>query len=117
MICAASVAILKIYKSELAFPVAAVASAALLGTAVASALPIAEYARELSAEAGFDVYFTAVMKALGIGILAEAASSVCRDGGQPTLAARVEFCAKVLILLTALPIIKQIVLMALEVVK
>lgn len=117
VICAAAIAILKVYKSELVFPVAAVASVSLLGSALSAAIPVAEYAKSISDASGFSVYFYAIMKALGVGIIAETASSVCRDCGQPTLASRVEFAAKILILLISLPMIKQIVEMALEVVK
>jgi len=117
IISAAAVAIVKIYRPEYVFPMAAVSSTALLGAALTAALPVAEYASTISSAAGFGAYFGAIMKALGIGLVAELAASVCRDSGQATLASRVEFFAKVLMMTVALPIIKQIIDAALEVVK
>lgn len=112
-----SIGVLKIYKSEFVLPVGVVASLVLLGAALTMIAPIYDYIDGLSAKTGFSTYFSAIMKALGIGILADAAASHCRDAGQASLASKVEFSAKILILSLALPIIKQICEMAFEVVK
>lgn len=112
-----SMGVLKIYKSELVLPVGVVASVVLLGAALTVILPVYGYLDELSAKTGFATYFSAIMKALGIGIVADAAASHCRDAGQASLASKVEFCAKILILSLALPIIKQICDAAFEVVR
>jgi len=61
-------------------------------------------------------HFVMIMKALGIGIIAETTSTVCRDNGASSIASKVEFGAKLLILSLSLPIVKEIVSMALEVI-
>jgi len=117
LVAAFAVGILKIYKSDLVVPVTVLASVVLLGAAVAMMIPVTDYMKEISASAGFSAYFKAILKALGISIIADSAASVCRDGGQASVASKVEFAAKIMILSLALPIIKEIVDMALEVVK
>lgn len=117
LIAAFSIGILKIYKSEFVLPVSVVASVVIFGAALGLIAPISDYLGELSSIGGFSIYFSAIMKALGIGIVADTAASHCRDVGQASLASKVEFAAKILILSLALPIIKEICAAALEVVK
>ena len=117
LVAAFSIGVLKIYKSEFVLPVGVVASLVLLGAALSMMTPVVSYIDGLSEKTGFASYFSAIMKALGIGILADTAASHCRDVGQASLASKVEFCAKILILSLALPIIKQICEAAFEVVK
>ena len=117
LISAVAVGILKIYKSELAVTVGITAGAVILGAALSMMIPVAEYAEEISDAAGFSEYFAVVMKALGIALIADTASSVCRESGQPSLASKVEFAAKVTILALSFPIIKQICAAAVEVAK
>ena len=117
LIAAFSIGILKIYKSEFVLPVSVVSSVVIFGAALSVMAPISDYIGEISSVGGFNVYFSAIMKALGIGIVADTASSHCRDVGQASLASKVEFAAKILILSLALPIIKEICQAAIEVVK
>lgn len=117
LIAAFSVGILKIYKSEFVLPVSVVSSVVLLGAALATMTPISAYLGEMSSLGGFGVYFSSIMKAMGIGIVADTAASHCRDEGQASLASKVEFGAKILILSLALPIVKEICSAAIEVLK
>ncbi|MBO4354022.1 MAG: hypothetical protein J5860_03670 [Clostridia bacterium] len=117
LVAAFAVGILKIYRSDLVFPVSAVAVVVIVGAAVSMIAPATEYVSYLSEAAGFSAYFEAVLKALGISVIADTAAGMCRDGGHATLASKVEFAAKIMILALALPIIKEIVAAALEVVK
>ncbi len=117
LVSAFAVGILKIYKSDLVVPVTILATVILLGAAVALMVPVTDYISDMSAMSGFSVYFKAIMKALGISIIADTAASVCRESGQSSVASKVEFAAKIMILSLALPIIKEVVSMALEVVK
>lgn len=117
LIAAFAVGILKITRSEFVAPVVAVSSVIILGAAISLISPVKEYLDELSSLSGFSVYFGAIMKALGIGVIADITASLCRDGGHKTLAQNVEFFAKILILLLALPIITEICGAAIEVVK
>ena len=108
--------ILRLYKSEFVVPVGLISAIVLLGGCLTIMHPIGEYINELSKTSFFSYYFDAIMKALGIGIIAETTSAICRDNGASSIASKVEFGAKLLILSLSLPIVKEIVSMALEVI-
>ena len=116
LISVIAIVILRIYKSEFVAPVGLICVVVLLGGCLTIMYPIGEYINELSKTSLFSYYFNAIMKALGIGIIAETTSTVCRDNGASSIASKVEFGAKLLILSLSLPIVKEIVSMALEVI-
>lgn len=51
------------------------------------------------------LYLTTILKIIGIAYVAEFGAQVCRDAGESAIAARVEFAAKILILVLAIPIL------------
>ncbi len=63
---------------------------------------VAQVARR--AEVNF-FFLSTVLKILGVAYLAEFASAVCRDAGEQAVAQKVEFAAKVIIAVLALPIL------------
>lgn len=52
--------------------------------------------------------FSCLLKALGIALIAQFSQSLCKDAGTQSLAAGVELGARVLIMLSALPLLKNI---------
>ena len=63
----------------------------------------------LSEQAGVNViYLTTVFKIIGIAWLTEFFCQVCRDVGSSALAVKVEFAAKVAILLLAFPVLTAV---------
>lgn len=63
----------------------------------------------LGDDTGFSVYSSVILKSLGIGILAQTTADVCRDCGVGTIASKVEFAAKIIILTLCLPIIETLI--------
>lgn len=55
------------------------------------------------------VYLKTILKMIGIAYIAEFASQIIRDAGADSVASKVEFAGKVLILVMAVPIINVIV--------
>lgn len=53
-------------------------------------------------------YLTTILKIVGIAYIAEFGSQICRDAGEGSVAAKIEFAAKVLIMVLALPILVAI---------
>ncbi len=51
------------------------------------------------------VYFTALLKMVGIAYLAEFASGVCKDAGCQTIAGQIEIVGKLMILVLSVPIL------------
>ena len=105
-VCAAL--IMRAAKSELAIPVGIITGIIILASAVSSMYPIVVFAEEISKGNSYSLYFSTVLKALGIGIAAQTASDICRDSGENAVASKLEFAAKVGILLLGLPVIREI---------
>jgi stage III sporulation protein AD len=64
---------------------------------------------ELATESGLEpLYFGIILKVLAISYVADLGASICRDAGEELIATRVEMAGKVLILVSALPIVQEV---------
>ena len=62
--------------------------------------------KELAAQANVSMaYLGTILKIVGIAYIADFGAQICRDAGEGALAAKVEFAAKILVLVLAVPII------------
>ena len=68
---------------------------------------------QMAEEAGIRASLETVLRMLAIGVLAALAADLCRDLGEPTLAARVELCGRAEILLLCLPFLRELFSLAL----
>lgn len=80
----------------------------LLGAALSAFSDIVLFTKDITKKEGFSLYITVILKAFGIGILAETTAEVCRDNGASAIGSKVEFAAKTIILLLAMPLVKEI---------
>jgi len=70
---------------------------------------IMNFLQTLANKANIDVvYLNTVFKILGIAYLASFCSEICRDAGESSIAAKVEFAGKILILVLAIPILMAV---------
>lgn len=53
-------------------------------------------------------YLKIVIKALGVGLITQFCSDICRDSGEGALASKVELCGKAVMLAMAVPMAKAI---------
>jgi len=64
---------------------------------------------ELSLRANINkFYLSTILKIIAVAYIAEFGAQVCRDAGEGTVAAKVEFAAKIIIMVLAVPIIVAI---------
>lgn len=64
---------------------------------------------ELAARANINMlYLVTVLKIMGIAYMAEFGAQICRDAGEGSTASKIEFAAKMLVMVLALPIIVAI---------
>lgn len=103
------------YQSPIAIFVV-VAFGALLFLRVAEGLEgLLSSLMELSGQAGVNVlYLTTIFKMIGVAWLAEFFCQLCRDAGSGALAVKLEFAAKVAILLLAYPVLAAVLRSVLE---
>ena len=104
--------LLRQWKGEFV-PLLRLAVAAVLAAAVI-AMALVAYIRTLTENAGVSGYAEFLLKALGITVLTQCASELCRECGESGAAAGVELAGKVEILLLALPLIGEILSTARE---
>lgn len=51
------------------------------------------------------LYFTTILKVIAIAYITEFGAQVCRDAGESSIASKIEFGGKVLIMIMAIPIV------------
>ena len=83
--------------------------------AISVIAPLVTYIKSLFSGAGFGEWGSSVLKALGVALLVEVCSGICRDCGENSAAAGVEVRGTLEILILCLPLIKKIIGTALEV--
>lgn len=65
--------------------------------------------KQLATKANISVtYITTIFKIIGIAYIAEFGSQICRDAGEGVIASKIEFAAKIMIMIMALPIMVAI---------
>lgn len=66
--------------------------------------------KEYSTDSGIDISFIRIIiKALGIATVTQFASDICKDNGSSALAGNIEFAGKLLMLVSAVPIIRSLI--------
>lgn len=112
-LCAlAAILILRSQKSEFSGFISLAASVILLGAACTSFFPVMEFVTESVADTGFSEYLGTLMKALGITLLIQLCSELCRDAGEAALASKLELVGKAEILLLCLPLVSELIALA-----
>lgn len=101
--------VLQQYKSNLSI-FAVIAFGALVFLSVADQLQgLLQTLMKMSEQAGVNViYLTTILKIIGIAWLTEFLCQVCRDAGSSALAVKMEFAAKMAILLLAFPVLTAV---------
>ena len=62
--------------------------------------------RDLASQANVNmVYMGTILKIVGVAYIADFGSQICRDAGEGALASKIEFAAKIIVLVMAVPII------------
>ena len=80
--------------------------------ALSSATPLISFLRELTSSTTASEHGAPLLKALGIAVLVQWCSDVCRECGEGGIAGGVELIGKIEILLLALPLIREILSVA-----
>lgn len=70
---------------------------------------VINYVYEISSKIKVSTKFVGIMlKITGIAILAEFATSICKDAGEAAIASKIEIGSKILIVTTSMPIISSL---------
>jgi len=81
---------------------------------LAKVYPVIDYIRELTGTSYISEYFAIILKVLGISFIVQTGADICRDFGETSIASKIEFAGKAVILVVILPVLKSVVEMGLE---
>jgi stage III sporulation protein AD len=96
-------------KGVLAIQVSTIVGILIFLFMISKITAILQLLQQLALKANIDfVYLNIIFKILGIAYLASFCGEVCRDAGEGTIAARVEFAGKILILALSIPILMAV---------
>lgn len=96
-------------RSDIAVLVSLLAGVILFISILTSITDIISFIKDISSRANIDiVYIGVVLKILAISYLATFCSEICKDAGAASIASKVEFSAKILILTLAIPILMAV---------
>lgn len=96
-------------RSDIAVLVSLIAGVILFVSILTSITDIIGFIKDISSRANIDiVYIGVVLKILAISYLATFCSEICKDAGAASIASKVEFSAKILILTLAIPILMAV---------
>lgn len=102
--------VLKEQKPELSMIIALVTGIIIFIFTVDKLLPVLDILKNISEKAHVDkLYLGITLKIVGIAYITEFAAQILKDAEENSIASRVEFGGKVLILLQALPILTALV--------
>lgn len=98
--------ILKEYRKEYAIYVVIICGAIILLYSFNTLTSIVNFLKEISKNRNFNTDFiSCLLKITGISILTEYAVSICKDSGESSIANKIDFGGKILVISMSIPII------------
>lgn len=103
------------YRPEFRMLVTAAVTLLLMAMVLEQLSPVLEQLRSTMDLTGLTGDYAAVLfKAVGICLLTQLAGDVCRDSGESSIASKIELAGRAAILLTAMPLIQEVLAWAWE---
>lgn len=101
--------ILKERKAEFALQLTVVFGALVFLAMMSKIEAVLRVFEDLALQANVNMfYLNTIFKIIGIAYIAEFGSQICKDAGSSSIAGKIEFAAKILIIVLAIPIIVAI---------
>ncbi len=101
--------IVKQYKPEYAIHISIAAGVIIFLLVVAKLASVFEVIKDLTDKIDLDlIYIKSIFKMIGIAYIAEFGAQICKDSGEGSIASKIEFGGKVLIMILAIPILMSI---------
>ncbi len=117
LVTVVAVLIIKPYRPDFAFVLSVAGAAAAFFFIVSYLEGYFSIISGILADSGISPeYFSVAVKALGIGYISEFAADLATDSGQSAIASKIIFAGKVCMLILALPLIKNLLDLATELV-
>lgn len=103
------------YRPEFRMLITAAVTLLLMAMVLEQLSPVLEQLRSTMELTGLTGDYAAILfKAVGICLLTQLAGDVCRDSGESSIASKIELAGRAAILLTAMPLIQEVLAWAWE---
>ena len=103
------------YRPEFRMLITAAVTLLLMAMVLDQLSPVLEQLRSTMELTGLTGDYAAILfKAVGICLLTQLAGDVCRDSGESSIASKIELAGRAAILLTAMPLIQEVLAWAWE---
>ncbi|SHJ49147.1 stage III sporulation protein AD [Paramaledivibacter caminithermalis] len=101
--------IVKQYKPEYGVHISIAAGVVIFLLMISKLASILEVIHELTNKLDIEViYLKSIFKIIGIAYITEFGAQVCRDTGESSIASKIEFAGKIIIMTLALPILLSV---------
>lgn len=109
IVSAIIIIVLRAQKPEIAVQISIITGIVIFMLVASKLSAVLDMLQSFSDKAHMDtVYFTTVLKIIGIAYIAEFGAEVCKDAGEASIASKIELAAKVIIVVLAVPIITSL---------
>ncbi|RJX18704.1 MAG: stage III sporulation protein AD [Desulforudis sp.] len=109
LVAAVLIVLLRQQKPEMAMLVSIAAGVVIFLFVLDKVGAVVNVLKDLAARANINMlYLGAILKIVGIAYIADFGAQICRDSGEGALASKIEFAAKVLIMVLAVPIVMAV---------
>ncbi len=108
-LCLIITIILKEYKKEYAIYSVIIGGAIIIFYSMGTIKNIISFLNNLSSKTNDDFFISLLLKITGIAILTEYAVSICKDSGESSIANKIDFGGKIIVVSLSVPIISRTV--------
>jgi len=101
--------VIKAHRPEIAIQISLLTGIIILVVILGKISAVVDLLNSYAQKVNIDlIYFSTLLKIIGIAYIAEFGAEVCRDAGEGAIASKVELAGKVIIILLAVPIITSL---------
>jgi stage III sporulation protein AD len=109
IVAAIIIVVLRIQKPEIAVQASIITGVVIFLLLASKLSAVVEMLESYAGKVNIDsVYFTTVLKIIGIAYIAEFGAEVCKDAGESSIASKIELAGKVIIVVLAVPIVTSL---------
>jgi stage III sporulation protein AD len=102
--------ILKQQKPEMAIHISIVTGLIIFVFVITRLTYVVKFLSDLASKVDIDfIYFSTILKVIGIAYIAEFGAQVSRDAGEEAIASKIELAGKILIMLISLPVMTALI--------
>ncbi|WP_418792352.1 stage III sporulation protein AD [Phosphitispora sp. TUW77] len=100
------IVIIKQQRPELAIQLSVVTGVVIFSMMLGKINSVVTLMKELAQKSNVSIlYMGTIMKIIGVAYIAEFGAQICRDAGEGAIASKIEFAAKVIVIVLAIPVI------------